>query len=54
MVSAINNLAQVIGLKTIAEFVEDRAILKTIRDLKVDYAQGFYFAKPCLLNNVIS
>ena len=54
MVIAINNLAQIIGLKTIAEFVEDRAILKTIKDLKLDYAQGFYFGKPCLLNNVIS
>ena len=54
MVIAINNLAQIIGLKTIAEFVEDRAILKTIQDLKLDYAQGFYFGKPCLLNNVIS
>ena len=54
MVIAINNLAQIIGLKTVAEFVEDRAILKTIQDLKVDYAQGFYFGKPCLLNKVIS
>ena len=54
MVITINNLAQIIGLKTIAEFVEDRAILKTIQDLKVDYAQGFYFGKPCLLNSVIS
>ena len=54
MVIAINNLAQIIGLKTIAEFVEDQSILKTITDLKVDYAQGFYFGKPCLLNKVIS
>ncbi len=53
MVTAINNLAQIIRLKTVAEFVEDRAILKTIQDLKVDYAQGFYFGKPCLLNSVI-
>lgn len=54
MVTAISNLAQIIGLKTIAEFVENQSILKTIQDLKVDYAQGFYFAKPCLLDDVIS
>ncbi|MEM9276620.1 MAG: EAL domain-containing protein [Cyanobacteria bacterium P01_F01_bin.143] len=54
MVTTINNLAQIIGLKTIAEFVENQAILETIQDLKIDYAQGFHFAKPCLLNNVIS
>ncbi|MGK7898501.1 MAG: EAL domain-containing protein [Xenococcus sp. (in: cyanobacteria)] len=54
MVTAINNIAQIIGLKTIAEFVEDRAILKTIQELNIDYAQGFYFAKPCLLDSVIS
>ncbi|ELS04316.1 diguanylate cyclase (GGDEF) domain-containing protein [Xenococcus sp. PCC 7305] len=54
MVIAINNLAQIIGLKTIAEFVEDQSILRTLKDLNVDYAQGFYLSKPCLLNNIIS
>ena len=53
MVIAINNLAQIIGLKTIAEFVEDQAILNTIQELKIDYAQGFYLGKPCLLDHVI-
>ena len=46
MVETINNLAQVMGLKTIAEFVETEAILHTLQDLKVDYAQGYYFDKP--------
>ena len=54
MVIAINNLAQIIGLKTIAEFVEDQAILTTIQELKIDYAQGFYFGRPCILSDVIS
>ena len=54
MVIAINNLAQIIGLKTIAEFVEDQAILTTIQELKIDYAQGFYFSRPCLLSDIIA
>ena len=32
--------------KTIAEFVEDDAILEKIRSLGVDYAQGYAIAKP--------
>ncbi|MGV2826648.1 EAL domain-containing protein [Myxosarcina sp. GI1(2024)] len=46
MVEAINNLAQVIGLKTVAEFVENQDILDTLRDLKVDYAQGYHLGRP--------
>lgn len=46
MVEAINNLAQVIGLKTVAEFVENQDTLDTLRDLKVDYAQGYHLGRP--------
>ncbi|MEK8089738.1 EAL domain-containing protein [Thermithiobacillus plumbiphilus] len=40
MVTAIHQLAQVLGIQTIAEFVKDDAILLKLRALKVDYAQG--------------
>lgn len=46
MVTAIHNIGHVMGLKTIAEFVEGKAILQSLRDLGVDYAQGFGIARP--------
>ncbi|MEK7206600.1 MAG: EAL domain-containing protein [Pseudomonadota bacterium] len=41
MVAAINNIGHVMGILTIAEFVENKAILERLRELGVDYAQGF-------------
>jgi EAL domain-containing protein (putative c-di-GMP-specific phosphodiesterase class I) len=34
------------GLKTIAEFVEDRETLKLLQKMGVDYAQGYVVMKP--------
>ncbi|PHV16790.1 GGDEF domain-containing protein [Janthinobacterium sp. BJB303] len=41
MVKAINEVGHVMGLKTVAEYVEDDATLAIIRDLGIDYAQGY-------------
>lgn len=46
MVEAINNIGHVMGLQTIAEHVEDHSTLQTLRQLGVDYAQGYGIAKP--------
>jgi EAL domain-containing protein (putative c-di-GMP-specific phosphodiesterase class I) len=46
MVEAINQVGHVMGLQTIAEFVENDAIMKQLRHIGVDYAQGFGIAKP--------
>ena len=46
VVKAIVNLAQGFGCQTIAEGVEDDATLKLLRDLGVDFAQGFYLGRP--------
>ncbi|MEW6495935.1 MAG: EAL domain-containing protein [Cyanobacteriota bacterium] len=46
IVSAIVKIAQVKGTETIAEFVENAAILERLKTLDVDYAQGFYLGKP--------
>ena len=54
MVEAINYIAEGIGLKTIAEFVENQTILDTVRELKIDYAQGFHLGRPTVLTEVIS
>ena len=46
MVEAITKIAHVMGIKTIAEYVETAAIMDKLNELRVDYAQGYYFGKP--------
>lgn len=46
MVKSINEIGQLMGKKTIAEFVEDDATLNELRKLGVDYAQGYGIGKP--------
>jgi EAL domain-containing protein (putative c-di-GMP-specific phosphodiesterase class I) len=41
MVEAINNMGHVMGIKTIAEFVETDQILNRLREIGVDYVQGY-------------
>ena len=42
----IINFASNLGLKTIAEFVEDKDALDMLEKMGVDYIQGYYIGKP--------
>ncbi|MCZ6576341.1 MAG: EAL domain-containing protein, partial [Gammaproteobacteria bacterium] len=46
MVKSINEIGQVMGKKTIAEFVENEPILEKLREIGVDYAQGYGVGRP--------
>ena len=46
MVRAINEIGHVLGIATIAEFVESEAILEKLKALGVDYAQGYAIGRP--------
>jgi diguanylate cyclase (GGDEF)-like protein len=46
MVSAINQIGQVMELKTIAEFVENDDIFQELKALGIDYGQGYGIGKP--------
>jgi diguanylate cyclase (GGDEF)-like protein/PAS domain S-box-containing protein len=46
MVDSINQLGHVMGIWTIAECVENDAILAKLQELGVDYAQGYGIAMP--------
>ena len=46
MVRCINQIGHVMGIKTIAEFVENDEIMAQLRDIGVDYAQGYGIGKP--------
>lgn len=46
LVQSISDIGHVMGKRTIAEFVENEAILGVLKDLGVDYAQGYGVARP--------
>jgi EAL domain-containing protein (putative c-di-GMP-specific phosphodiesterase class I) len=48
MVKSINEIGHTMGKRTIAEFVENAAILEklTARGIGVDYAQGYHIGRP--------
>ena len=46
MVESINQLGHVMGIQTVAEFVETPAILEALRQLGVDFAQGYALSEP--------
>ncbi|GJI97446.1 hypothetical protein RugamoR57_41640 [Duganella caerulea] len=41
MVKAINEVGHVMGISTVAEYVEDEPTLAVVRELGLDYAQGY-------------
>ncbi len=46
VVSTIVEFAKKLGIKTIAEFVENEAIFQVMQELEIDYSQGYYFQAP--------
>jgi len=46
MVESINHIGHVMEKKTIAEFVENEQILKRLREIGIDYAQGYGIERP--------
>jgi len=52
IVSAINQMGHTVGAKTIAEFVEDEAAMECLRELGVDFAQGYGLSMPTPLDDL--
>lgn len=46
IVSAINRIAHVMQIETVAEYVENDDIFNVLSDFEVDYAQGYGISKP--------
>lgn len=54
IVQSINDVAKVMGMQTIAEFVESEAIMGVLREIGVDYAQGFWTGRPMELDAILA
>ena len=50
LVEGFNRIAHAMNIETIAEFVEDENILEKLREMGVDYAQGYGIAHPVPIN----
>ncbi|MDK2060978.1 REC domain-containing phosphodiesterase [Aliarcobacter butzleri] len=46
IVRTISNIAKEFNVKTVAEFVANEEIYNKVKELNIDYSQGFYFDKP--------
>ena len=45
-VRCFSDVARVLGIKTIAEFVDNQKTVEALQQMGVDYAQGYHFHKP--------
>jgi EAL domain-containing protein (putative c-di-GMP-specific phosphodiesterase class I) len=52
MARSINDLAHFLGQETIAESVENDAIIEKLQEIGVDYLQGWGIGRPKLLSDV--
>ena len=54
MVKSINEIGHVMGMKTIAEFVENDAIRDELAIIGVDYLQGYGIERPLPVSEIFS
>jgi diguanylate cyclase (GGDEF)-like protein len=52
LVRAISDIAHLLGMKTVVEFVENELVLKTAREMGVDYGQGWHLGRPRPLKEI--
>ncbi len=52
LVQSINEIAHLMGIKTIAEYAESEEIIQLLSDIGVDYAQGYAISRPTELNKL--
>ena len=46
LVAAINQMSHTLGIETVAEYAHSQGIVERLRELGVDYAQGFFIGQP--------
>ena len=54
IVKSMNDIAHSLGMYTVAEYVESPAILAKLREIGVDYAQGYALHKPCRIEQLLA
>lgn len=49
LVKSINEMSKSMGKRTVAEFIESPRLLNAVRDIGIDFAQGFHIGEPELI-----
>ena len=53
IIGGISDLSKKSGIKTVAEFIETEEQAVLLRDLGIDYGQGWFFDKPLPIEDII-
>lgn len=53
-VEAIHNIGEMMGIRTTAEFVENEEILECVKEIGIDFAQGYLLSRPQPLSQLLS
>ena len=53
IIGGISDLSKKSGIKTVAEFIETKEQSVLLRDLGIDYGQGWFFDKPLPIEDII-
>ena len=53
MVKSINGIGHVMGLETVAEFVESEEILEKLKEIGVNFVQGYSIGKPIPIDEIL-
>jgi diguanylate cyclase (GGDEF)-like protein/PAS domain S-box-containing protein len=53
MVKSINEVGQVMGIKTVAEYAASETIINCLKEIGVDHAQGYAVSRPTPLSAII-
>jgi diguanylate cyclase (GGDEF)-like protein/PAS domain S-box-containing protein len=54
LLQSMNEIAHLLGKRTVGEFVESGEMSRSLKELGVDYGQGYYFGAPAPLNKTNS
>ena len=54
MVAAINEVGHIMGIQTIAEYVENDQIIRKLQDINVDFGQGYGIEQPKPIEELFS
>ncbi|MBI3711933.1 MAG: EAL domain-containing protein [Burkholderiales bacterium] len=54
MVKSIHEIAHLMGKRTVAEFVENTAILEKLRAIGIDYGQGYGLGRPMPIHQLLN
>lgn len=52
-VESIHNISKIMGINTTAEYIENEEVLNCIKDIGINYAQGYHISKPAPVKTLL-